>query len=252
MSDEPRSGDDTDEVLEIAELLAALPPVEPRPGALERIVAAVAVAPGAEVAASETPGVVVELSRRRRWQPRIAAVAASVIIIAAVVGGLGGNTRIPAIGELVARHEAAAADQMPAAAEPTQVDPTGAPALDMPDTMTMTAAFHEGATVHLVYRHADGGAVSVFRQPGEPDLEDLPADGEMSMMGDMAMWTSLVAGRHVTVLDGTGYVWTVVSAPHDDTMMAAMPDDLPTRSPSLIDRVRDAVDALVEPWRFGT
>ncbi len=59
----------------------------------------------------------------------------------------------------------------------------------------------------------------------------------------------IVGDRHVAVVDGRGYVWTVVGADDHDTMMVAMTDDLPGREPSLLERLGDAADAVVRPWR---
>ncbi|MCH1434111.1 MAG: hypothetical protein L7U56_00455, partial [Acidimicrobiales bacterium] len=74
------------------------------PAALDRIVTAVEAVPGSgdEVV---SPAPVVHLSARRRV-PTLAAIAASFAIIVSVVGGLGGSATLPAVGDLIARHDA--------------------------------------------------------------------------------------------------------------------------------------------------
>ena len=122
----------------------------------------------------------------------------------------------------------------------------------MPESMEMMAAYVEsGDTFHLVYSDGGGGVVSVFRQDGDTDLGELDRVGEMKMMGETPMWSAVVSEMHVVVVDGDGYVWTVVADHHDDEMMEIMTDDLPSRSDSLLDRIRDVADAVVEPWRLG-
>jgi len=123
----------------------------------------------------------------------------------------------------------------------------------MPGSMWMTAAYVEaGDTVHLVYADGGGGVVSVFRQLGDADLADLGDGGDMEMMGDTAVWIAVMAELHVVVVDGKGYVWTVVADHHDEAMMAVMTSDLPERSPSLYDRILDLADIVADPWRLGS
>lgn len=248
MSDHEFDLDDADHA-EVRDLLANLPLVEPPPGAMERIIAAVAADTG-------PVGEVADLGERRRvrsqrWIPRVAAAAVVLAIVGVVVGGVGADTRIPAVGDLVAAHEAAAAEVMPDSAHEMPMDEAHHMGPAMPESMEMMAAYVEsGGTIHLVYS-AGGGVVSVFRQEGDTDLGELDRSGEVKMMGETPMWSAVVAEMHVAVLDGDGYVWTVVADHHDDEMMDVMTDDLPSRSPSLLERARDVADAVVEPWRFG-
>lgn len=244
--------DETEDAFDdIRDLLSTAPLVDPRPGALDRIIAS--------VAAATSPGTpIIDLTARRtarsqRWYPRVAAAAVVVAIIGAVVGGVGADTRIPAVGDLVASHQAAAAEVMPDAAQALPMDDAHELEPAMPETMWMTAAYVEaGDTVHLVYADGGGGVVSIFRQVGDTDLADLGAAGDVEMMGDTAVWIAVVAEVHVVVVDGEGYVWTVVADHHDEAMMAVMAGDLPERSPSLYDRILDLADTVADPWRLGT
>ena len=246
-----REFDETDDAFDdIRDLLTKAPLVEPRPGALDRIIAAVAVEP-----APAAP--VIDLSARRatraqRWSPRIAAAAVVIAIIGAVVGGVGADTRIPALGDLVASHEAAAAEVMPGAAQELPMVDAREMEPAMPEAMWMRAAFVEpGDTIHLVYADGGGGVVSIFRQVGDTDLTDLGDGGVVEMMGETAVWIAVMAEVHVAVIDSEGYVWTVVADHHDEAMLTVITGDLPQRSPSLFDRLLDVADAVADPWRFG-
>lgn len=241
--------------------------VEPRPGALDRIMAAVEAADG-EHGVGVEPGVGVEsgvefdgvdggavvvLASRRRI-PSFAAVAAALVIIAGVVGGLGGPAgSLPAIGDLIAQHEAAATDNSAAAdgamddMDPMPMD-EAMDVVSMPHDMTMRGAFADGDTVHLVYETPGGDALSVFRHTGEADIEEL-GDGDVSEIPAGAMWATDLDDNHVVVVDGSGYVWVVIGSPGDD-MMDDMMDGLPSRETSVGDRLREVADAAVAPFRF--
>ncbi len=247
---------------ELAEVRATLrgTAVQMPAGAHARMTAALEDTGSANTGSADTGtgAPVVELAARRR-APTAAAVAAVFLIIAGVVGGLGGSARIPAIGDLVAQHEAAASvidgRAMPEDMEPMEhmdkmpMEDARAAALDMPADYEMADAFAYGTTVHLVYRSAEGDPVSVIRQNGEADLAAL-GDGSMMSDGDVEMWSAPMDDAYVVVVDGSGYYWTVISRqPHDD-MMSAMMHDLPSRSPSMGDRLRDAAEAIVEPFRL--
>ena len=216
--------------------------VEPPAGSLERIVATLGGEP------DHAP--VIPLASRRRV-PTFAAVAAAVVIIASVVGGVGGTTSVPALGELVARHEAAAAESEDFMAETIEMpmDKAATMAPTLPADFEMQHAFVDGPTVHLVYQTPQGVAMSVFRQQGSTDMADLPA-GEVSHAGSNPMWSATYGTSYVAVVDSSGFVWVVVAAEPHDTMMVAMMDDLPSRSPSFGDRARDAADAAIRPFRF--
>ncbi len=198
---------------------------------------------------------VIPLDRRRRV-PTFAAAAAAMVIIAGVVGGLGGSDSIPALGDLIDRHEAAAAvidgGEMPDMMDdmdPMPMDEASDAALPMPAEYTMRHAYVDGSTIHLVYRSSHGDAVSVFRHEGEVDVDDLGA-GSMVSSEEADMWSAPMDDAYVAVVDGSGYVWVVVSGAPDDEMMDAMMYDLPRRSPSVGERLRDAADAVVDPFRL--
>ena len=229
--------------------------VEPPAGAMERVVAAVAAADSRADHAADALAPVVTLESRRRV-PTFAAVAAALVIIASVVGGLGGSTNLPALGEFVDQHQAAAAvlegapmpDDM-ADFDPMPMDEATTVSPAMPPDYSMEHAFVDGATIHLMYRTSAGEPVSVFRHEGDADLDDL-GDGSFVRSDEAAMWSAPMDDTYVIVVDGTGYVWVVVSAePHDD-MMGDLMHDLPSRSPSLMERLKSAADAVVEPFRL--
>ncbi|MEZ5245978.1 MAG: zf-HC2 domain-containing protein [Acidimicrobiales bacterium] len=222
-------------------------------GALERIVASVE-SDGAQGSQAPVGAAVVALRRRR--VPTFAAAAAAMAIIAGVVGGLGGSTTVPALGDLIARHEVAAAvlDGAPMPAEmddmePISMDEATVASLPMPADYSMEQAFAEGDTIHLVYRSGLGDPVSVFRQDGDVDMDAL-GDGSMTHGEEADMWSAAIDGSYVAVVDGDGYLWIVVSPAPPDDMMDDMMDDLPTRSPGVKERLRDAADAVVDAFRI--
>jgi hypothetical protein len=230
----------------------------PLDGAIERIVASVeaadrSVAEQRNASAQRAP--VVTLASRRRV-PRFAAAAAAMVIIASVVGGVGGGDSLPAIGDLIAQHEAAAGvvegDPMPDDMDhmdPMPMDNAMSMAPAMPDDLSMEHAFLSGSTLHLLYVGPEGEPISVFRHEGEADLGALDAVG-LAESDHRGMWSGPAEGAYVAVIDGTGFVWIVVSEhPHND-MMGDMMDDLPTRSPSLGDQVRETADIVVDSFRF--
>jgi hypothetical protein len=214
-------------------------------------------AAASDAADAEATGLapLVPLGRRRRV-PTFAAAAAAMVIIASVVGGLGGSNSIPALGDLVERHEAAAAviegDEMPDMMDdmdPMPMDEASDAALPMPADYTMRHAFVDGRTVHLVYRSSRGDAVSVFRHEGDVDVDDL-GSGSMASSDEADMWSAPMDGAYVAVVDGSGYVWIVVSGEPHEEMMDDMMYDLPRRSPSVGERLRDVADAAVDPFRL--
>ena len=58
----------------------------------------------------------------------------------------------------------------------------------------------------------------------------------------------------MAVVDGDGYVWTIVSDIDTDPMsdvMSAAPAELPKRSAPLAERLRKVADAIVKPFGLG-
>lgn len=201
------------------------------------------------------PAPVVALADRRRV-PTFAAVAALLVVVASVVGGLGGSTTVPALGDLLARHEVAAAvlEGAPMSAdmdgmEPIPMEVASSAALPMPDDFAMEHAYLEAGTVHLLYRTRVGEPVSVFRQEGEVDIEAL-GDGAVAWSDEAAVWSRPMDGAYVVVVDGDGYLWVIVSTTPHDEMMDDMMHGLPSREPGVVERLRDAADAAVEPFRI--
>jgi len=230
--------------------------VEPPVGSIERIVALVERSDEGDDGRGEI-AVVVPLESRRRV-PTFAAVAAALVIIASVVSGIAPAESFPALGDLIVQHEAAAAvvhgepmpsdmdklgmDEMPME-KATRVGPP------MPDDYSMRHAFANDTTVQLVYETAAGEPVSLFRYEGDTDLSEL-GDGAISNRGDDPMWSARRLGAYVVVVDGSGYVWVVISAEPQDSMMAELMHDLPTRSPTIGERLRETADVIAQPFRF--
>lgn len=232
--------------------------VQPRAGAMERIVATVSAEALADHRAGDAevgPGTVapvVQLSGRRRV-PGLAAAAASFVIIGSVVGGLGGSTTLPAVGDLVARHAAAAAAESMPASDDDVMSEAMAEGPSVPSGYEIAHASRDGSVIHLVYAGPDGSMVSIFQQEGDTDVSmigDEMGKGELGEMGGQPMWSGSVGDTHVAVLDGDGYLFTVVGDADHDTMVVMM-GGLPSRDPGFTARLSDAADAIVEPFRLG-
>ncbi len=222
-------------------------------GAVERMISAVEVDDVDASAGAIAPVVALP---SRGGVPMFAAVAAALAVIAGVVGGLGGSTQIPALGDLIAQHEVAAAvvDGAPMPDEMGELhsmpmDEASAAAPPMPKDYSMAQAFADGSTLHLVYRTGHGEPVSVIRQEGDADLAAL-GEGSMVSADGAEMWSAPMDDAYVAVVDSAGYIWIVISAEPDDDMMDEMMHDLPSRSLSWEERLRDAADALVAPFRL--
>lgn len=246
---------EVDAVARVRSTLRAAALVVPGDDALARIVAAVDRADDGE--APDRPGSEAVPPTRLAPRRRVTMAAAAVMTVAAViavVGGLGGRSTVPAVGDLVARHDAAASGAMPDGSEPMPMDDMPRAMPVMGGDLTMEAAFHDDTgLMQVVYSDSDGAAVSVFRQDGDTDLhhmDDGEMEGEMEEVGGTEMWSSTMADTAVAVVDGDGYVWTLVGAMGHDEMME-MADELPTRSPGVGERLRDVADAIVRPWRLG-
>ncbi len=240
------------ELADLKELLGRSP-IVPSAAATDRIMAVVE---RAEEPKKPSASPVVDLATRRRV-PTFAAVAASIVIIASVVGGVGGTASIPAIGDLVARHEAAAS-VLESGAEMAIDDDAMHEIMDtgpaMPTSLDLTYADRDGTLVHAVFESSDGTLLSVFRQDGDTDLDgigDKMGTGEIVDMGGHEMWATDMGETHVAVIDGDGFTWTIVGDAEADHMMAIM-TDLPARSPTIGDRIGDVADVITRPFRLGS
>lgn len=225
-ANEPDPADEHD--AELRHLLRGLPEVDPPDGFFD------------------------DLIRRRRR--RALAVAAGGLAAAAVVGavvvaqasGIAGEAS-PPMGELADRHAAVLSadarslrggmdgDQLPAPYQAPEV---------VGGMQRGLAVHHDDDVVQVVYA-ADGHYVSVFEDAGELD-DDAMADGLTSadLDGVRAWWTD--DGALVVRRDDVVYV---IVGDVDPDAAEAMVDDLPDARPmGLGDRMRDAMDDLVEAF----
>ena len=190
-------------------------------------------------------------ARRGRRVSTFAAVASSFAIVVGVVGGVGSGTTLPAVGELVALHSAAAATGEPEVmAEMDDMELVDDMGMDvMGGSMDMMAAQVADDYVHCIYGSGDEAKVSVFRQTGDVDLDALVDEmdgGDLAEMSGQAAWVKDIDDWHVVVIDGDGYMWTFVS-PVDmdmDSMMDDMMTDLPARDRGLVEQLSSAVGGL--------
>lgn len=220
---------------------------------LGRIMVAVEAVDGVDVDGGEpvSPVETVPVSHlTRRRAPTLAAAAASFAIIVSVVGGLGGTSTLPAVGDHLARHEAAAVDLPTMGVVPME------DTLSMPSSLEVAhRARIDDDVVHAVYVSGTSSVVSVFRQDGALDLDGLVDEmngGETTEMAGHPTWAKDVGRHHITVIGANGYVWTVITAVDEpmESMMDVM-DDLPSREADLHERLHDVAEAIVEPFGLG-
>ncbi len=196
-------------------LVRSLPPVEPPFGFFERVLRT---APPASTRRPPTRS-----PARRRLVGSVIAVAAAWLLILGFGAGVGALRVVPPLDALADRHATAYA----AGDGYTEMAMADAKALgpamgDMP----LVAAWHDATVVQLVYADA-GGTISVFRQRGSLDGEQLPAGGAAMAVGGMAAWATEMHELKVVVVDAGDAVYTVVggmaNTDHVVSMAGAVP-----------------------------
>ena len=239
---------------ELAEMKAVLGDsmIEPSSASIDRMIGAIE---RVDEQRPPTLSSVVDLASHRRV-PTFAAVAGSIVIIASVVGGVGETASIPAIGDLIVRHEAAASD-LESGVELAMDDDAMHEMMDdgpsIPIRLDLTYVDQDGPLLHAVFESPEGLMLSLFRQDGDADLNEIGNElgiGEIVDMGGHEMWASDMGETHIAVIDGDGFTWTIVGDAEADHMMTIM-SDLPARSPSIGERVGDVADTIVNPFRLG-
>ena len=137
---------------ELAEMKAVLGDsmIEPFSASIDRMIGAIE---RVDEQRSPTLSPVVDLASHRRV-PTFAAVAGSIVIIASVVGGVGETASIPAIGDLIVRHEAAASD-LESGVELVMDDDAMHEMMDdgpsIPIRLDLTYADQDGPLLHAVF-----------------------------------------------------------------------------------------------------
>ncbi len=184
-------------------------------------------------------------ARRGRVLAVVGAVAAAAIVFAGLTPLADPLRVVPALDDFVAEHAAADPGDMPAMSD---AELEAMPPMDTDGAMEMMHAVHFDDGVDWVqYQGADGSMVSVFRQEGSLDDEDLPED--LAPMDD-DMWMGAGDGHEVAVVDAGDTVVTIVADEHDD-LMHAMHLDMSGGDRSLATRARSAAQAVIELFSFG-
>ena len=198
-------------------LLRALPQVEPsRP--------------------MQRPAAVPVPSRRpRRLGTVVAAVAAIWVFVLGIGVSLGSLPIVPEVEQLALQHAAAEEGDMTMGFEPMDMkkmmddDPAVVP--DIGHGMGLDSVYQADELVQA--RYSDGEhAVSIFHEPGEVDWDDMPASGEVEMMGDTPIWRSSMNGVTVLVVERGDLVVTVVAD-------GDMEDDMATMAGTMVPKVDD-------------
>lgn len=224
LSDDPALADELASVAAVRSALRGLPDVDPPPGALEEVVAA--------VRATEI------LERRRRRGRRLVGVGAMASVLAFVVAMVAVE---PAVAD--ATPDVDLALDMHAAIEEE------ANAADAGAGLSSVHLVGRGELVHRSARPDGRTLVSMFSQPGAVEWSRMPGDGEQVLVAGQEAWTSVRGGDHVLVIERDGIVVTLVSAaPLADggSELLDLVDERAPRpeDPSLWERAKVVTDGL--------
>ena len=125
--------------------------------------------------------------------------------------------------------------------------PAAAPAA-LADGYERVGVYRDGDVLHVLY--SDGlYDLSLFQQPGRLRRSDLPPSGERVTVGDVDGWRYPWPGGQLLVWSASGRVFTAVSdAPPEQVLAAARSlPPIPSRELSLLEKIRRACQALMEP-----
>lgn len=245
----PECAEELRAVRGVRDALRALPPVEPPPGLVDRLVADLA-RPGAP-------------RRRPALIGTAVTVAAAALLVVLVPSVAGLHRYRPQVEQALLRHVASVSalaavgsttadggpsplmlpePVTPSTAPPREPGDLPAPYLAPPELAggyRLVEAFAHPDGVQVVYERGRYG-LSVFESPGELDPEGL--EGARPVPGDNATWrwqAEGVAGR-VVVLQRGGVVVTAVGDEPGDAVLSAARSVPEARPLSLMQRLRQA------------
>ncbi len=226
---DPALAEELSSVAAVRTALRGLPDVDPPPGALEEVVAA--------VRASDV------LARRRHRARRLVGVGAMATVVAFAVAMVAVE---PAVADATPDVDLAL-DMHAAIEESSRVD------RDTDGNGPNLSSVHLVGRGELVHRSArpDGGTlVSMFSQPGAVEWSRMPGGEKVEVAGQEA-WTTIRDDDHVLVIERDGIVVTLVSAaPLADrgSELLELVDERAPRpdEPGLWDRAQAVVDGLGE------
>lgn len=168
--------------------------------------------------------------RRRRRTARWLAPAATVVGVAAVwllVLGVFSGTSVarivPAVDQYVDRHAAALeigeSDGF-VAVDPALMPDDMPPMLDEVTGLAMTGAFERDDVIQALYSDGEH-ELSVYREPGRVDWDELAAEGRgaTERVDDDTRWRYEANGMSIMVVERNDHVVTIVADPGMDTMM---------------------------------
>ncbi len=233
LAGDPALAAELSSVAAVRSALRGLPEVDPPPGALEEVVAA--------VRATET------LSRPRRRARRLVGAGAMATVVAFAVAMIAVEPAVadatPDVDLALDMHEAieeraGSADAGATGAELSSVHLVG-----------------RGELIHRAARPEGGTLVSMFSQPGSVEWSRMP-DGDKVEVGGQDAWTTVRDDDHVLVIERDGIVVTLVSAaPLADggsELLELVDERAPEPDePGLWDRARAVADGLGELVGIG-
>lgn len=196
---------DLDELRATRTMLRGLPEVEPRRPLVPQS------APAAAAGGSRRP---------RRLALSVLSVAAVWLVVLSIGVNLGSLPIVPDVDQLALQHASASSGEMDFRPMTTE-EMAGDPAVlgDIGSGMVREGIFQSGDLVQV--RYSDGShAVSVFHQPGELNLDDMPDSGEVEMMPTGPAWVTKMHGMDVLVTQRGDLIVTVVADSGVDHMMS--------------------------------
>lgn len=208
------------------------------------------VVPRRSLVPQSSPAVAVGGTRRaRRLALSVLSVAAVWLVVLSIGVNLGSLPVVPDVDQLALQHASASSGEMdfrPMTSE--QMAGDAAVLGDIGSGMVREGIFQSGDLVQV--RYSDGShAVSVFHQPGELDLEDMPGSGEVEMMPTGPAWVMQMHGMDVLVTQRGDLIVTVVAdsgVDHEMTITASTMVPEVEMDSSLWNRILDAPGNLLD------
>lgn len=180
------------------------------------------------------------------------AAAAIVLSASALSSAVRHRTVVPAVDEMVARHDAGHRSPLNGMEETDSAGRiyTAPAALARDDVRLSRQSVYDGPDVlAVVYdNEGPGSAVSVFEQPGRVEWDELPAGGRASI-GDRAVWRR--SGTPTVIVAEVGHLVVTVVA-DDEEVAEAVVEALPSiERRSTWDRLHDACQRVTEVFALG-
>ncbi len=257
LADSPELADELAALTAVRAEVRDLPMVEPPAGFFEAMLEKGTADPTAEL-----PANVASLSAQRESRRSLRSKLTSGIAVAAVFllvlgfgSGIAAIERVPALDEFASRHaEAAAAMPEMEDDEMQDMETDGYHLMDLNEatkmgpsgsSMQMMSAYeNDDDVLQMIY--TDGKEViSVFRQSGYVESNDMPESETMKMDGDDA-WHLQDGEADILVVDRDGVTYTIVGSLSSGAAMEELAQNLPEPDGGLFNQVQKTCKSLLD------